>query len=681
VAVPSPENAQVLDAERSSERREKRRVAERLQLNEGRFRLLVEGIQDYGVILMDSQGLISSWNHGAERLLGYATGEMLGQPFARLFLAEEVAAGRPEELLRRAAETGRTEDQGWRVRKDGSRCLVEGVITSVRDGDGILQGFSKVCRDITDQHATQAALRSRAESLEDRVQAQVQELLASEARLQGFIRHAPAGIAFKDAQGRFLVINPQMAAIIGKPAGSILGRTIEQLVPPGLGGHYRERDERVLRLGQSVQEEDSWVDAQGALHVFLSHVFPLVDDTGQGRGLGYIGTDITEHKLAELALLQRQKLESLGLMTGGIAHDCNNLLGAMLGNVELAKAEVAREQARVSLETLEGLIDKASGLLRQMLAYAGAASAEVQTIDLNQLVVEMTGLLGTAISKRATITLELHPQPLLLVANPSQLQQVVMNLVINASEALEDRPGTITLSTGGEDLDRELIALRFAGQAMEPGDYVFLRVADSGVGMTAEVLGRIFEPFFTTKFTGRGLGLAAIHGIVRSHRGALQVTSAPGQGSTFKLLFPAAEAAALAAPAPPAPPALPVPGSGLVLVVDDEAAMRSVAVRGLERAGFQVLQAGDGKEALDLFAAHRGQIQVILMDLTMPNMDGETAFRELRRGGAEVPVILCSGFDETDALRRFADLGLAGFLQKPFRLGPMVAMVQKVLPG
>ena len=680
-AVPSLDRTLAMDAELSSEKQSKRSVEGQLKVTEDRFRILVEGIQDYAIFLMNPEGVVNSWNPGAERLTGYSAGDIIGLPFSRLFPQEEVASGRPGEILAWAAALGRLEDEGLRVRKDGSRFLVSGVITCVYDGEGVLQGFTKVCRDITAQRAAENALQSRADSLEGQVQTQIQELRASEARLQGFIRHAPAVIAFKDAEGRFLVINPQMEAIIGKPSAEILGRRNEDLFPPEVCAHYRERDERALRLRQAIQEENRWVDAEGELHYVLSHVFPLVDGTGQGWGLGYIGTDITERKQADQALLQSQKLESLGVMAGGIAHDFNNLLGAMLGNVELARAEP--EQTRHHLETLEGLIDKASGLLRQMLAYSGEGRTDVQTLDLNRLVVEMTDLLGTSISRRATLHLDLHPQPLLLVADPSQVRQVVMNLVINASEALEDHPGAITLSTWLEDLGQDTIDLHYEGQILGPGPHVALQVADTGAGMAPEVLRRIFEPFFSTKFTGRGLGLAAVHGILRSHSGGFRVSSAAGKGSTFRLLFPAARDAVVPSGPEPAQgrPDLPARGSGLVVVVDDEDAMRSVAVRGLERAGFQTLQARDGREALALFEANRGRIQVILLDLTMPTLDGEAVYQELRRQGAAVPVILCSGFDESEALRRFEGVGLAGFLQKPFRLGPLVAMVQQALAG
>jgi len=680
MVVPTLDRALAMDAALSSEQQAKHRVEGQLKQSQDRFRLLVEGITEYAIFLLDPEGRITSWNPGAERISGYTESEILGQSVSRLFPEEEVAADRPAQILRLAAETGRFEDEGWRVRKDGRRFLASGVIAAFHDAQGVLQGFTKVTRDITEQRAHQTALKDLAERLEDQVKARVQELRASEARLQGFIRHAPAAIAFKDVDGRFLVINPRMEAIIGHPSEEIIGRTNEDLFPPERCARYRERDQRALGRSQAMQEEEQWIDAEGSIHYSLCHIFPLVDATGQHSGLGFIGTDITERKQADLALLQSQKLESLGVMAGGIAHDFNNLLGAMQGNVELAMTEASLEQAMPYLETLKGLMAKGAGLLRQMLAYSGRRKSSVRILNLNHLVQEMVHLLGSSISKKAQMRLNLHPQLPPMEADPAHIQQVVMNLVINASEAMGEQNGVITLSTCPEEVSQATIDAIGDGQPIRPGPHVGLEVSDNGSGMSPEVLKKIFDPFFTTKFTGRGLGLASIHGIVRGHQGCIHVSSEPGRGSTFKLLFPAAQGqTGPSAPDPPLPAAGGTGGRALVLVVDDEDEMRSVVALALERAGLQTLQARDGRDALTLYQEHLDRIRLIIMDLTMPNMDGEEACRELNRGGASVPILLSSGFNETEALKRFDGLRLAGFLQKPFGLGALVERVLKLL--
>jgi PAS domain S-box-containing protein len=670
-----------LDAALSSEQREKSRVAGQLRESEDRFQLLVDGIKDYAVILLDPEGLVTSWNPGAERIHGFSAGEILGCPNARFFPEEELATGKPEALLRAAAARGRVEVEGWRLRKDGSRFLAHVVLTAFHDGGGAVRGFAKVVRDVTESRAAQAALRRQAEQLEDQVRARVQDLRESEARLQGFIRHSSAAIAFRGPDGRYLLINPRMAALLGLPAEAIIGRTAAELFPDD-DAVAREQDQKVLQTGQDLQAEVHWVRPDGAEFDLLVEKFPLVDGTGPCWGVGIISTDITGRKRAELALLQSQKLESLGVLAGGIAHDFNNLLGAMRGNAELALAEASPPLARPYLETLLRLISRGSDLLRAMLAYSGQGKPSMRIIDLNQLVLELTQLMGTSISKKANLSLQLHPQPLPLAADPGQIQQLVMNLVINGSEALGDHNGVLTLRTALVELAREDVDPAFAGEGLRPGPHVLLEVADDGIGMAPEVLARIFEPFFTTKFTGRGLGLAAIHGIVRGHRGAIRVSSQPGRGSRFKILFPAAQGEAVPAATEPLLPGLAAAPGGervTVLVVDDEDEMRAVMVTALDRAGFQTLQARCGLEALGQFQQHRNRIRLILMDLTMPTLDGEETCRELRRMGSEVPVILNSGFSEEEALGRFKDLELAGFLQKPFALAAMVEMVRKVL--
>ena len=527
-------------------------------------------------------------------------------------------------------------------------------------------------------------LQRNREEVEDQVARRTLQLRESEARLQGFIRHSTAAIAIQGADARYLLVNPRMESVLGRTAQEVIGRTSEELLPEGRRAPAREREHRVLSLGQEVQTEEQWTHGDGSSHDHLVNAFPLLDAMGQNWGLGLQAYDVTERKRETRAMLQAQKLESLGILAGGIAHDFNNLLGAMQGNVELAMAEASLLEAQPYLETLKGLMAKGSGLLRQMLAYAGRGKSSMRPLDLNLLVKEMMQLLDTSIAKKARLHLDLYPHLPLLNGDPAQIQQVVMNLVLNASEALGDANGVITLSTFQEELDQGTIDAVLGGQGIHPGLHAGLEIADTGAGMPPEVMKQIFDPFFTTKLTGRGLGLAAIQGILRGHQGAIEVASEPGRGSTFKLWFPAAPERAV-----PAAPELPSPGrpvacrtyaGGTLLVVDDEDEMRSVVVIALERAGFQTLQARDGQEALRLFDAYPERIRLIILDLTMPNLDGEEVCRELRRRGAAVPVVLSSGFNQTEALRRLDGLGVAGFIQKPFELGALVERVQNLLP-
>jgi len=381
--------------------------------------------------------------------------------------------------------------------------------------------------------------------------------------------------------------------------------------------------------------------------------------------------------------LQHQRLESLGLLAGGIAHDFNNLLGAMVGNVELFRLEMGPGGPGESrLGTMEQLLDRAACLVEQILACAGKGGFQLQALDLNRQVEEMIRVLRACLGRNVSLRWEPAPGLPPMAGNPAQIQQLVMNLVLNAWEAVEPAGGVILIRTGSQRLTREELDQALPGQALKPGLLLTLEVADDGPGMAPEVQARIFEPFFSTKAAGRGLGLAAVQGILRSHQGGIEVVSAAGAGASFKLLFPAALAPApvdLRRPLAAAQAA--VPGSGTILVVDDEDELRAVAVAALGRLGFQTLEARDGLEALQVYQANQEQVRLVLMDLTMPRMDGEEAYQELRRAGSRVPVILSSGFDQGTALQRFRGRGLAGFLSKPYRLQELEATVRNSLEG
>ncbi|MDR3671529.1 MAG: bacteriohemerythrin [Holophaga sp.] len=519
--------------------------------------------------------------------------------------------------------------------------------------------------------------------LEAKVKEQTQELHESEARIMGFIRHASTAIAFKDLEARFVLINPRYAALLGRPEAEILGRTLDELIPPEVCGPWLERERRVVELREEIQHEESWYPTDQPARCLLAQKFPLIDVNSQCWGVGVIITDITEAKAAERAHLQDQKLESLGILAGGLAHDFNNLLGAMEGNVELAKL-VAPSDGLVHtyLQTLEGLINRSSSLVQQILAYAGRGRTVVTALDLNHQVEELTRLLRASLSRKAVLRLVTEPGLPPIKGDPAQIQQVIMNLVLNASEAVDLASGIITIRTGQDTLDAAAIHAGFRGQALEPGPHVFLEVADNGPGMVPEVLERIFDPFFTTKFTGRGLGLSAVLGTLKAHHGGIRVHSSPGEGTSFRLLFPAA-------PGEVVPEATvhhdfeeaigDYRGSGTVLVVDDEPPIRATAVQALRHLGFDTLEARDGLEALQVFEANRERIRLILMDLTMPRMNGEDAYRTLRAHGMLIPVLLTSGFCEGDVLEYFHGKGIAGFLQKPYRLHLLAQAVRKAL--
>jgi signal transduction histidine kinase/CheY-like chemotaxis protein len=390
---------------------------------------------------------------------------------------------------------------------------------------------------------------------------------------------------------------------------------------------------------------------------------------------------IAERARSDEKLLQKQKLESLGILAGGIAHDFNNLLTGILGNASLAMDMLPQDSpvARM-LEDVMQASERAAHLTRQMLAYAGKGRFVLERLDISRLVREISHLIKSSIPQNVQICLDLGDDLPVIEADGSQIQQLVMNLVINAAEAIpSERTGSVTVITRTQHLDESYLAQLGASSDLAQGEYVALEVRDTGSGMDEATLRRIFDPFFTTKFAGRGLGLAATEGIVRGHGGVLKVYSSPGHGSTFKVLFPAlAEGKRREEVRPPAPVKVPA-GSGTVLVVDDEEVVRRTAKSALERGGYDVVLAEDGPEGIRIFEALKDRIALVLLDLTMPGLGGEEVLLRLQAIGPQVRVILSSGYNEVEVIQRFAGKGLAGFLQKPYTAAALIDAVNQVL--
>jgi PAS domain S-box-containing protein len=354
-----------------------------------------------------------------------------------------------------------------------------------------------------------------------------------------------------------------------------------------------------------------------------------------------------------------QKLESIGVLAGGIAHDFNNLLHVVLGNADLARLHLSTNSpAREHLDEVVRATQRAAELTQQLLAYSGRGAVETRQLNLSDEVREMATLLRTAISKQAGLVSELDSDLPPISADPTQVRQVVMNLITNASDALGEAPGTITLRTGRADDPR-------AGPGSH--DFVFLEVSDTGCGMDTGTLQRIFDPFFSTKFSGRGLGLAAVMGIVESHHGHIRIRTAPGEGTTFRILFPAVTASADDDARPRAPEA-DWRGRGTVLLAEDEEGVREVVGRMLERMGFRVLPAEDGIAALEALDQNDHAVTVVLLDVSMPRMGGSETLRRIHERRPELPVILMSGYTEQEVASKLLDgnQGATGFLQKPF---------------
>ncbi len=409
-----------------------------------------------------------------------------------------------------------------------------------------------------------------------------------------------------------------------------------------------------------------------------------LDETLQEVGVLYallLARTIEQRRLED-QIRHAQRLESLASLAGGVAHHFNNLLVGVLGNAALARAQLpAGSPLSRYVNQIEVAATRAADLSKQMLAYSGRGAFVVEPLDLSGLVAEMADLLACSIGGRAALKCELAAGLPPMEGDATELRQLVMNLILNASDALGNSRGAITVTTGAIRADRACLAATYLNDDLPPGRYVYLEVADTGCGMDEATRARIFDPFFTTKDVGRGLGLAAVLGIVRGHRGAITVHNQPGEGTAFRVLFPALEGAGAHPDASPAPgnAAADCRAGDTVLVADDEALVRLVLQAALQDAGFAVLSAGDGAQAVETFREHAADIVAVVLDVTMPNMSGEEALREIRRLAPGVPVVMSSGYSERHALAGLADDSRIAFIAKPYDPAELVAAVLRLV--
>jgi signal transduction histidine kinase/CheY-like chemotaxis protein len=421
---------------------------------------------------------------------------------------------------------------------------------------------------------------------------------------------------------------------------------------------------------------------------FVAHARLNLHEHGEGRLISVIQVDITEQKRLEQEarrfqekMLETAKLESVGVLAGGIAHDFNNLLTGILGNASLIYDQLSPSSPlRPRVKDVVTASQRAAELTRQLLAYAGRGRFLLEKVELKSLLEEIARLARLAIPSSARLTIRAGEE-LRIDGDRGQLHQLLMNLIINGAEAIDERSdGSVTVSLTRERLDSNGVAALFSPDSLKPGEYVVIEVQDNGIGMTQETMSRIFDPFFTTKFTGRGLGLAAAMGIVRGHKGAIKVYSEIGAGSTFRVYLPVAGSDDGSVERGE-PATAELMGTGTILVIDDDESVRNMARHTLEFYGYEVIEAENGKRGLQIFEEHGENISLVLLDLTMPVMNGEEALQRIRRIRPRVPIILSSGFNEAEALRRFGLASVSGFLQKPYTSAKLAETAQKALPG
>jgi PAS domain S-box-containing protein len=636
---------------------QRKRAEEELLRQREWLRVTLSSIGD-AVLAADSAGRVTFLNSVAAQLTGWTEAEALGQPIHAVFqIVNEITRQPADDIVARVLAEGRTAllaNHTAVISRDGREIPIEDSAAPVRDAAGEIAGVVLVFHDVTEKRRALEALQ------------------ASEATTRAILDATKESIWLFGVDGVILLANETALERVGKPADEVIGKHFCDVIPPDLAQSREDRMREAAASRQAVEFED-----ERAGRTFHHGMYPVLSADGGVTSVACFSRDITERRRAEHNLLQSQKLESVGLLAGGIAHDFNNLLVGVIGNASLAQ-EMAGREHQIS-DLLDGIVktgEQLAHLTRQMLAYSGKGRFVIELLDLSDFVAESCNLAQPSIPKKVELRLELAPGLPPIEADRGQIQQVVMNLVINAAEAIGSRPGLVAVSTGAEDVDAEYARAHPEAADLPPGKYVRLEVRDTGDGMDQATRGRIFDPFFTTKFTGRGLGLAAVSGIVRGHRGAILVSSAPGKGSRFTVLFPAAQRAAEQS-LEPAETAL--TGSETVLVVDDEAVVRQMARLTLERYGYRVLLAADGAEAVDVVKRHPSEIALTLLDLSMAGMSGEEALPALRRIRPDIRVVVSSGYSETEAMRLFGGARVSGFIQKPYTVKELLKAVKAAI--
>jgi two-component system cell cycle sensor histidine kinase/response regulator CckA len=616
---------------------------------------IVESSED-AIISKTLEGVIVTWNAGAERLYGYNPSEAIGRRMTML-LPED----RPDEEAEILSRIGRGERvhhfETVRRTRNGELIDVSLTISPTHDRDGRITGASHVARNITER-----------KRIDERLQ-----------HLAAIVESSEDAIVSKTLEGVILTWNAGAERLYGYSAGEAIGRHMTMLLPEDRPDEEAEILSRISR-GERVDHFETVRRAKNGDLIDVSlTISPTRGRGGRVTGASHVARDITERKRLDEQLRHTQKLESLGVLAGGVAHDFNNLLTGILGNTSLALETLPAGNPVTSLLTdVQHASERASMLTRQLLAYAGKGKYIIEPIDLSALIREISRLIQTSITKNVQLRLELRDDLPCILADASQMQQLIMNLVINGAEAIgPDANGTVLVNTGLVNVDRRDLP-RTPGETGRPtpGTYVTLEVRDTGCGMDEAMLPRIFDPFFTTKFTGRGLGLSAAQGIVRGHKGIMTVDSRPQRGTSFKVLFPATAEVEAPRPIPAAPP---IAAGQLVLVVDDEEIIRKTAKSMLERHGYAVVVAEDGQQGIELFRVLSDKVALVLLDMTMPVMSGEETFGRLMAIAPDVKVLLSSGYNEVEVIRKFTGKGLAGFIQKPYSSTALSQKINSIL--
>jgi PAS domain S-box-containing protein len=627
--------------------------------DEGRYRLLVDAISDYAIYMLDPDGMVTSWNSGAERFKGYAPSEIIGQHFSRFYTPEDQERGIPAKALETAQREGKFEAEGWRVRKDGTRFWAYVVIDPIRQPKGEIIGYAKITRDLTERRAAEEELR--------RGQEQFRLLV------QGVTDYA---ICMLDTKGLVSSWNLGAQRIKGYAPGEIIGQHFSRFYTdedraagaPQEALETARRDGRFEKEGQRVRKDGTRFWA----HVIID---AITNDAGEPIGFAKITRDITERRQAQEklektreALLQSQKMEAVGQLTGGIAHDFNNLLMAVLGSLELVRKRLPDDGRTRSL--LENAVEGARrgvSLTKRMLAFARRQELKQERIDVADLVRGMAELMQRSLGPGIEIETRFPLAALPVIADANQLEMALLNLAVNARDAMPEG-GQIIISAREESI--------FSANGLRPGQYIALTITDRGTGMDQATLARAMEPFFTTKGLGRGtgLGLSMVHGFAEQSGGRFTLCSQQGEGTTAEIWLPMAEDVVRPAVGQPKDEEMHADrGSLVVLAVDDDPLVLLNTVAMLEDFGHEVFSASSGQKALDILRGE-DRVDVVITDQAMPHMTGVQLADAIAKDWPDLPVILATGYAE---IREGTAAGLRK-LNKPFTQGELAIALADV---
>jgi PAS domain S-box-containing protein len=616
------------------------------------FRLLVQSVVDYAIVMLDPQGHVTSWNAGAERIKGFAADEIIGEHFSRFYTEEERRAGIPKAALETARREGKYEAEGWRVRKDGTRFWANAIIDAVKNDQGQLAGFAMITRDMTEKHAAQKAL--------------IEAERGFRILVQGVTDYA---IFMLDPEGRITSWNPGAERIKGYKPDEIIGEHFSRFYTPE--DFVARVPHRALETARETgrYEAEGWRMRKDGTRFWASVVIDAIHDE-QGRlvGFGKITRDMTEKRETQLKLeesreqlFRSQKMEALGQLTGGLAHDFNNLLTAILGATDLAARNVEKpDKVKQMLDGVRSSAQRGANLTKQLLAFARAQPLDIKSMELKGFLGDVTTLLRPSLRSNIEVIIETSDQLWNVDADPGALELALLNLAFNARDAMEDG-GTLRIGATNRLLDGEPDGLK--------GEHVALKVSDTGSGMSPEVINRIFEPFFTTKGFGEGtgLGLSQVFGFAKQLRGTVTVESTPGEGSAFTIYLPASHGSLERETNGDS-------ALGSVLIVEDDELVGELAAGMFAELGFEAVVTHSAKDALERLAGGE-RPKLVFTDVVMPGgISGLELARKVRDRFPELPVLLTTGYSEHAA-------GPHGFpvLQKPYEMESLVAAVSQVL--